>query len=147
MDKCSDVMTKNPQCCLPGDPVTKVAKLMGKESIGPVLIIGDEKKRKLAGIVTDRDLALKIVAPGRDPKTTKAEDVMTRKVVTVSADDELQEALDKMTQLQLRRIPVVDSGNRPVGILAQADIATRVNQPQTTADVVKGISQSGAAEV
>lgn len=146
MNKCSDIMTKDPVCCLPGDPVDKVAQLMGRENIGPVLIIEDDKDRKLVGIVTDRDLALKIVAEGRDPKSTRVGDVMTSNVVTVKDSDDLQLALDKMTQLQLRRIPVLDSGNKLVGILAQADVATRVNQPQTTADVVKGISQSCCAQ-
>ncbi len=142
MHKCGDVMTKDPCCCLPSDPVDKLARLMRKHDIGPVLIIDNEQTLKLAGIVTDRDLALKVVAEGRDPKLTKAEEVMTSKVMTVKADDDLQLALDMMTDLQLRRIPVVDHSDRIVGILAQADVATRVNQPQTTAAVVRGISLS-----
>lgn len=142
MHKCSDVMTKDPSCCLPSDPVDKLAQLMRSQDIGPVLIIENEQTRKLAGIVTDRDLALKVVAEGRDPRLTKAEDVMTNKVMTVKADDDLKLALDMMTELQLRRIPVVDHSDRIVGILAQADVATRVNQPQTTAAVVRGISLS-----
>lgn len=145
MKKCCDVMTKDPICCLPGDPVDKVAQLMRRENIGPVLIIEDEKRRKLVGIVTDRDLALKIVAEGRDPKTTRVGDVMTSEVETVGASDDLQKALDKMNQLQLRRIPVLDDSSKPVGILAQADVATRVNEAEKTAYIVKGISQSGAS--
>lgn len=143
--KCGDMMTKDPLCGLPGDTVTKLAQQMGKENIGPVLIVDDERTMKLAGIVTDRDLALKVVAEGRDPKTVKAEDVMTRNVQTVRADDDVQTALDKMTGMQLRRIPVVDQNDKLVGILAQADVATRINLPQKTAEVVKGISQSRTA--
>jgi CBS domain-containing protein len=94
------------------------------------------------GIVTDRDLALKVVAEGRDPKTTKVEAVMTRKVVTCRADDELQKALDTMAEHQLRRIPVVDNNNKIVGIIAQADVATRVDRPEKTAEMVKEISQN-----
>jgi CBS domain-containing protein len=145
MHKCSDVMTKDPHCCLPHDTVGKLAQLMGKKDIGPVLIVEDEKTKKLAGIVTDRDLTLKIVAEGRDPKTTKAEEVMTRKVVTVYADDDVQKALDLMAKHQIRRIPVLDAGNKLVGILAQADVATRVDKPEKTAAVVKGISQAHSA--
>jgi len=144
MHKCSDVMTKNPHCCLPHDTVSKLAKLMGKKNIGPVLIVENEQTLKLAGIVTDRDLALKIVAEERDPRTTQAEEVMTRNVVTVRADDDVEKALDLMTKHQLRRIPVLDSSDRLVGILAQADVATRVDQPEKTAAVVKGISQARA---
>jgi CBS domain-containing protein len=94
--------------------------------------------------VTDRDLALKIVAEGRDAKSTKAEEVMTRKVVTCRGEDDVQKALDAMSEHQLRRIPVVDNDNKIVGIIAQADVATRVDQPAKTAEVVKDISQSNA---
>lgn len=144
MNKCSDVMTADPHFCLPGDSVVKLAQLMGKRDIGPILIIESEESGKLAGIVTDRDLALKVVAEGRDPKSTKAQDVMTRKVMTVRAEDDVQKALDMMTELQLRRIPVVDHGDRIVGIVSQADVATRLNVPQQTAAVVKGISEPAA---
>jgi CBS domain-containing protein len=142
MKKCSEVMTKNPTCCLPNDMVSKVAQLMKSKDIGPVPIIENEQTKKLVGVVTDRDLALKIVAEGRDPKSTKAEEVMTRKVVTCHAEDDLQKALDEMSGHKLRRIPVVDSNNRIVGIIAQADVATRVDQPEKTAAVVREISQS-----
>ena len=81
----------------------------------------------------DRDLALKVVAE---------EEVMTREAVTCRPEDDLQRALDVMSEHQLRRIPVVDDGNKLVGIIAQADVATRVNQPQKTAETVEGISQS-----
>jgi CBS domain-containing protein len=140
MKKCSEVMTKNPVCCLPNDLVAKVAQLMKSKDIGPVPIIENEQTKKLVGIVTDRDLALKIVAEGRDAKSTKAEEVMTRKVVTCRGEDDVQKALDAMSEHQLRRIPVVDNDNRIVGIIAQADVATRVDQPAKTAEVVKDIS-------
>ena len=142
--KCDVVMTKNPVCCLPNDMVAKVAKLMKRENIGPIPVIENEETRKLVGIVTDRDLALKIVAEGRDAKSTKVEAVMTRKVVTCRAEDDLQIALDAMSQHQLRRIPIVDNDNKILGIISQADVATRVDQPEKTAAMVKEISQSNA---
>ena len=141
MKKCNDVMTKNPVCCRPDDMVAKVAKLMQSENIGSIPVIENEQTRKLAGIVTDRDLAMKIVAEGRDAKSTKVEAVMTRQVVTCRAGDDLQKALDAMAEHQLRRIPIVDDDVRIVGIIAQADVATRVNQPEKTAAVVREISQ------
>ena len=144
MKKCNEVMTKNPVCCLPNDMVAKVAQLMKSKDIGPVPIIENEQTKKLVGIVTDRDLALKIVAEGRDAKSTKAEEVMTRKVVTCRGEDDVQKALDSMSEHQLRRIPVVDNDHRIVGIIAQADVATRVDQAAKTAEVVKDISQSNA---
>jgi CBS domain-containing protein len=144
MKKCDEVMTKNPVCCLPDDMVVKAAQLMKRENIGPIPVIENEETRKLVGIVTDRDLALKIVAEGRDAKSTKVEAVMTREVVTCRADDDLQIALDAMSEHQLRRIPIVDNDNKIVGIISQADVATRVDQPEKTAAMVKEISQSNA---
>jgi CBS domain-containing protein len=144
MKKCDELMTKNPVCCLPNDMVAKVAQLMKRENIGSIPVIENEQTQKLVGIVTDRDLALKIVAEGRDAKSTKVEAVMTRKVVTCRAEDDLQKALDAMSEHQLRRIPVVDNDNKILGIIAQADVATRVNQPEKTAAMVKGISRSNA---
>lgn len=142
MKKCSDVMTKEPVCCLPEDTAAKVAQLMQRDNIGSIPVIEDEKTQRLAGIVTDRDLVLKVIAKGQDAKTTKVETVMTRQMVTCLAEDDLQKALDAMAEHQLRRIPIVDSNKKIVGIIAQADVATRVNQPEKTAEVVKEISQS-----
>ena len=142
MKKCNEIMTKNPVCCLPNDNVAKAAELMKSGNIGSIPVVENEQTKKLVGIVTDRDLALKIIAEGRDAKSTKVETVMTHKVVTCHADDELQKALDAMTEHQLRRIPVVDNDNRIVGIIAQADVATRADQPEKTAEMVKEISQA-----
>ena len=142
MKKCNEVMTKNPVCCLPNDSVAKAAELMKSENIGSIPVIENEQTQKLVGIVTDRDLALKIVSEGRDATSTKVDVVMTRKVVTCLAGDDLQEALDAMAEHQLRRIPVVDNDHRIVGIIAQADVATRVDQPEKTAEMVKEISQN-----
>ena len=142
MKKCSDVMTDNPVYALPDDTVDKVAQLMKKEDIGPVPVVDDEQNKRLVGIVTDRDLALKVVAEGRDPQTTKVEEVMTRKLITCRPDDDVESAMKAMAQYQLRRIPVVDDANRLVGIISQADVATRVDEPEKTAEVVKEISES-----
>lgn len=142
MKTCEEVMTPNPVYCLPTDTVTKVAEQMKSENIGSLPVIENEDTQKLIGIITDRDLALKIIAEGRDVKSTKVEAVMTRKVVTCRADDDLQRALDAMAQHQLRRIIIVDPLYKVLGIISQADVATRVNRPEKTAEVVKEISQS-----
>jgi CBS-domain-containing membrane protein len=135
-------MTENLVFCTPEDTVSKVAQLMKREDIGPVLIVDNERSKKLVGIVTDRDLALKVVGEGRDPKTTRVEEVMSRKLVTCHADDDIENALKAMAQYQLRRIPVVDANMSLVGIISQADVATRVDEPEKTAEVVREISQS-----
>jgi CBS domain-containing protein len=139
--KCRDVMTEELVFCTPGDTVSKVAQLMKREDIGPVLIVDNERSKTLVGIVTDRDLALKVVGEGRDPKSTKVEDVMTRKLITCHADDNVENAMKAMAQYQLRRIPVVDENMKLVGIISQADVATRVDEPERTAEVVREISQ------
>ena len=141
MKKCDEVMTKDPVCCLPNDSVAKAAELMKSENIGSIPVIENRQSQRLVGIVTDRDLALTIVAEGRDAKSTPVEAVMTRELVTCLADDDLQKALGAMAEHQLRRIPVVDNNNKIVGIIAQADVATRLDEPEKTGEMVKEISQ------
>jgi CBS domain-containing protein len=140
--KCDAVMTNKPACCLPKDQVLKAALIMKRLDIGAVPIIETEENKKIVGILTDRDLAIRIVAEKLEPQSMLIEETMTQNVVTCQSDDDLQVALDLMAENQLRRIPVVDRKNRIVGIIAQADVATRLNQPEKTAKVVKDISQS-----
>jgi len=142
MKKCSEVMTSKPACCQPNDTVAKAANLMKVGNVGSIPVVESEQNMKLLGIVTDRDLALHIIAEGRDAKTTTVGAVMTANVVTCLAEDDLQKALDAMAEHQLRRIPIVDGENKVVGIISQADVATRANQPEKTAEVVKEISQA-----
>lgn len=141
MTKCSDVMTRNPVSARPDDTVASVARLMKENDIGPVPIVDDNKSKRLVGIVTDRDLAIKVVAAGRDPQSTPVSQVMTTNVITCHDDDDIETALDAMSTQQLRRIPVVDKGNMLLGIIAQADIATRMDSPEKTGEVVKDISE------
>ncbi len=141
MTTCGSVMTKDPVCAYPDDTVAHVARLMKNEDIGPVPIIQNDASKQLIGIVTDRDLAMKVVAEERDPKQTRVSDVMSTDVVTCRANDNIEMALKAMSKNQLRRIPVVEDGNMLVGIIAQADVATRMNAPEKTGEVVKEISE------
>ena len=142
MKKCKEVMTKDPVCCLPNDSVAKAAELMKSENIGSIPVIENQQSQTLVGIVTDRDLAIKVVGEGRDPQNTRVEEVMTRKLVTCYADEDVENAMKSMAQYQLRRIPVVGENMKLVGIISQADVATRVDEPERTAEVVREISQS-----
>jgi CBS domain-containing protein len=139
--QCRDIMTKEPLCGLASDTVEKIAQLMKREDIGPVPIVDDQQTKKLVGIVTDRDLAIKVVAEGRNPQRTTVEEVMTHNPVTCRPEDQITQALQAMTAYQIRRIPVVTTDSRVVGIIAQADVATRLEEPRTTAEVVEEISQ------
>ena len=140
MTTCRDVMTKNPVCAYPGDTVAHVARLMRSEDIGPVPIVQDDTSKKLLGIVTDRDLAVKVVAEELNSATTRVSDVMATDVVTCRENDDIETALKAMSTNQLRRIPVVADGDMLVGIIAQADVATRL-KPEQTGEVVREISE------
>jgi CBS domain-containing protein len=145
MEKCRDIMTKDPVCCLPTDTVESAARLMKQGNVGSIPVVEDQNKKKLLGIITDRDLALEIVAEVRDPQKTQVDRVMTRELITCRADDDLQQALKKMSEAQLRRLPIVDEDGTLLGIIAQADVATRVNSQVKTGEVVREISRPTAA--
>lgn len=137
----SEIMTTNPECCVPTDSVMTVAQLMKSEDVGPIPIVQDKEDKKLAGIVTDRDLAIKVVAEARDPKTTLVEDVMSEGLVTCRDNDDVRSVLKLMEENQLRRIPVVDKNDRLQGIIAQADVATRLGNARAAGEVVQHVSQ------
>lgn len=141
---CNEIMTTNPECCLPSDTVVKAAQLMKSEDVGPILIVTDNDNKKLTGIVTDRDLALKVVAEGRDPNATSVQEVMSENLVTCKEDDDVDKVLKLMEDHQIRRIPVVDGSDRLLGIIAQADVATRFGSASATAEMVKEISEKSS---
>ena len=137
---CSEIMTKDPECCVPSDSVMKAAQLMKSEDVGPIPIVEDKEEMKLTGILTDRDLAIKVVAEARDPKTTQVEEVMSEGLVTCRENDDVQSVLKLMEDNQIRRIPVVDQSNHLLGIIAQADVATHLGS-RATGRVVEQVSQ------
>jgi CBS domain-containing protein len=138
---CRDVMTPYPACSLPDDSVAEAARLMKLEDVGVIPVVNDHDDRRLVGMLTDRDLATRVVAEARNPATTRVGDVMTTDVVVCRATDLYQEALQAMAVNQVRRIPVVDDEHRLLGIIAQADVATRIAQPSTTGTLVEAISE------
>lgn len=141
MKSCKDLMTSDPVCCLPDDTVEKVAKLMKKEDVGPIPVVEDKHEKRLIGIVTDRDLVIKVLAEGSDPGSTPVKAIMTLDPVTCTAKDEIDVAMDAMAGHQIRRIPVVDEGNCLIGIIAQSDIATRTKDKEKKAEVLEEISK------
>ena len=144
MKKCSDVMTKDVVTGTPENTIVEVARLMKTEDIGPVLIVDNEQSKTLVGIVTDRDIVVKVIADGQDVDTTRVGDVMSKKLVTCRADDDVDIAMKAMAQFQLRRIPVVGENMKLLGIISQADVATRVDAPEKTGEIVKEISEQTA---
>jgi CBS domain-containing protein len=145
MKSCREVMTANPVCCLPGDTVEQVARTMKTEDVGPIPVIENHTSRKLVGIVTDRDLVIKVLAEGRNGQDTNVETVMTHDPITCEDQDSLDKAMQLMSEHQIRRIPIVNARHEIVGIIAQADIATRVDEPQKVSNVVEEISKPDTA--
>jgi CBS domain-containing protein len=135
-------MTKDPVCCLPNDTVAEAAELMKDENIGSITIVENKQNQKLVRIVTDSDLALTIVVKGRDAKSTPVKAVMTRELVTCLADVDLQKALDAMAEHSFLRIPAMNRNNKIVRIINWTDVATRVDEPAKTAEVIKEISHA-----
>jgi CBS domain-containing protein len=131
-----EVMTSEVKACEPRTTVAEAAKVMAKEDVGPVPVV---EEGRLTGIVTDRDIVIRVVAEGRDPNSTTVGEIASRDLVTVSPDDDLDMALKQLAQNQVRRIPVVEGG-RLVGIVAQADIA-RLGSDSKTGEVVEEISR------
>jgi len=131
-----EVMTRDVRACEPNATVADAAKMMAQEDVGPVPIVKDGR---LVGIVTDRDIVVRVVAEGRDPNATTVKEIASTELVTVSPDDDLDEALHLLAERQVRRLPVVE-GDRLVGIVAQADIA-RLGKDKKTGEVVEEISR------
>ena len=115
-----DVMNKKPIKLDHTTPVVEAARQMRAASVGAVLV---SDGGKLAGIVTDRDIAVRVVAQGRDPSTTRLADICSSGLTTLAPDDDIDRAIDVMRAKAVRRLPVVDSANQPVGILSLGDLA------------------------
>jgi CBS domain-containing protein len=135
-----DVMTENPRSIATSASVVEAARLMRQEHFGSLPVADDEK---LVGMITDRDITTRVVAEAADPKITSVADVCSRDLISVEADNDLEEALQLMARHQVRRLPVVENG-RLVGIVAQADIALRENEK--TGELVEAISKPSEGE-
>lgn len=133
-----DLMTENPRAIDADKPVAYAAKMMRDEDVGLAPIVQGDR---LVGTVTDRDIAIRVVAEGRDPETTTVREVASTDLVTIDPEQSLDEALRLMAKHQVRRLPVVEEDGRLVGVLAQADVA-RQGEDRETGQVVEQISQS-----
>ena len=136
--KVHEVMTDRPRVVTPETPVSEAAQLMKNDDIGSLPILDGEQ---LAGMVTDRDIVIRAVAEGKDPRGMPVREVASRELVTVNADEELSRALQLMASQQVRRLPVVDDDGRLVGILAQADVAVEAKE-KDVGEMVEEISKS-----
>jgi CBS domain-containing protein len=131
-----DVMTSNPCTVDAGQSVAYAAKMMREEDVGLAPIV---EGGKLIGMLTDRDIAIRVVAEGRSPDQVKVADVASKKVVTIDPQQDLEEALRIMGKHQVRRLAVVEEDGKLVGVVAQADIA-REGDDKQTGELVEEIS-------
>src|SRR5215213_3582727 len=132
-----EVMTSNPRTIEADKPVADAAKMMRDEDVGLAPIVEGDR---LIGTLTDRDIAIRVVAEGKDPQSTTVREVATTSVVTVDPDQNLDEALRLMAKNQVRRLPVVEEDGKLAGVVAQADVAKHASDQQT-GEVVEEISK------
>ncbi|HVW89458.1 MAG TPA: CBS domain-containing protein [Gaiellaceae bacterium] len=137
MGQIRELMTVRPRTVKAGDSIVEAAKLMKGEDSGIAPIVDGDR---LVGVLTDRDIAIRVVAEGRDPRETKVEEIASQSLVTIDPQQDLDEALRLMAQHQVRRLPVVEEDGKLVGIVSQADVARRTDS-ERTGEVVQEISE------
>ena len=131
-----EVMTGDAQCIGENDTITDAAKRLAELNVGAMPICGEDNRLK--GMLTDRDIVLKVVAQGKDPSSTRAGELGEGKPVTIGADDSVDEALKTMADHKVRRLPVID-GHDLIGIVSQADLARNIDE-EKVGDLVEAIS-------
>ena len=135
--KVRDVMTERPRAVTSDTPVTQVAELMESEDVGSIPVLEGEQ---LTAIVTDRDIVVRALAKGKDPRGMPVREVFTTEIITVGPDQDLSDALQIMAANQVRRLPVVDEENRLVGVVSQADLAMEAKE-KSVGEMVQEISR------
>ncbi|MEU3607520.1 CBS domain-containing protein [Streptomyces sp. NPDC035033] len=140
MSTARDIMTPDVTCVRSDESVVEAARKMVELDVGALPICGPDERLK--GMLTDRDIVVRVVAEGRDPSTCTAGDLAQGEIVTVGADDSLERVLELMADRKIRRVPVID-GHVLVGIIAQADVARRLPD-STVGDLVSDVSRPAA---
>ena len=131
-ERIGDVMTTNPQTLPESTTVREAAEAMRANDIGDVVVVDDNGK--LSGILTDRDIVVRVVAEGRDPRATRIGDIASRDLTAVSPDDPVDRAVQLMRDKAIRRLPAVDKG-KPVGIVSIGDLALDRDPGSALADI------------
>ena len=139
--KAQDIMSKNPTCVTPETSLVDAARLMKTENIGVVPVVDSTDSLRLVGVLTDRDIAIRAVAEGRDGVTTSVGHIMTSQVRTSAPDDSVSDVMELMGREQVRRIPIVDDRGMLVGIIAQADIVLEAKDNKKAEKTVEQISK------
>jgi CBS domain-containing protein len=138
--KCRQVMTPHPSTCTPQATAQAAALIMSEEDVGIVPVV-DPDTRRLVGVVTDRDLCLDVVAPGKHPESVRLFSILHPNPVTCHAEDDIQLCLARMKEAQVRRMPIVDDRGVCVGIIAQKDLALRAPEAEPLFSLLREISK------
>lgn len=131
----AELMTPDPIVVEGSTPVPDVAEQLAKHDIGGVPVVEDMRSRRLVGMITDRDIAVRCVARGHHPVECRAEEHMSRHVMTAQTDDDMPHVMRKMEGGQVRRVPVVDGSGAVVGMIAQADLAVSAVRENTVSEL------------
>ena len=134
-----DVMTANPACVYAKDTIREVARIMAREDTGVVPVVDG---KKVIGMITDRDIVVRLVAEGKDPAHARVSEAMTKSVRSVREDTPVTDVLNLMSSAEIRRVPVVNSNDEIVGIVSMGDIATNTKQEGKIGEAVEQISQA-----
>ena len=134
-----DIMTRNVECTHPDIILQDAAQRMRDLDVGPLPVCGENDR--LVGMLTDRDIAIRAVAEGRDPRTTPVRDAMTLEVVYCFENQDVAEAAKLMEDKQLRRLVVLNDQKRLTGILSLGDLAVRNRDEQLSAEALEGVSE------
>lgn len=138
--KARDIMTSNLECVTRGDSLQEAARRMRDSDVGALPVVEDRQSMRLVGVITDRDIAVRHVAGDNSPNCSVGDHMSSDRMHTVSPDDDVDKVMRTMKAEQVRRVPVCE-GDRLVGIIAQADIATETRDDEETGDVVEKISE------
>ena len=138
-----DIMTRDPACATPGMTVRDAAQLMKREDTGVLPVVENEGSRRLVGVVTDRDLAIRVVGEGRNGDTRVSDVMSGDRLATASPNDTVDRVMEAMGKEQVRRIPIVDERGELVGIVSQADVVRKANDDRKAERTVEEISAPG----
>jgi CBS domain-containing protein len=139
--KARDIMTQNPRVVTPDTPVQEAARLMKSEDTGVLPVVESESSRRLIGMITDRDIAIRVVGDGMT--SAQVRDAMSSSPKTARPDDSVKDVMRIMSDAQVRRIPIVDEGGTVVGIVSQADVVREADGERVEKTIEK-ISQPGS---
>jgi CBS domain-containing protein len=141
--KIQDIMTRDPSCVTADATVREAAQVMKRENVGIVPVVDGQNERRLVGLVTDRDIAIRCVAEGKDGSCRVRDVMSSEELATCSQNDEVDNVMQAMRTEKVRRIPIVDERGALVGIVSQADVLLKTRDTNRAGETVEEISEPG----